>query len=77
MGAISTQLEEVRKRIDKACKDAGRQSDCVTLLAVSKTFGPEAVVEAVQAGQRDFGENYVQEAQDPRNRRAFPLGTQR
>jgi pyridoxal phosphate enzyme (YggS family) len=62
MGAISTQLEEVRKRIDKACKDAGRQSGCVTLLAVSKTFGPEAVVEAVQAGQRDFGENYVQEA---------------
>jgi pyridoxal phosphate enzyme (YggS family) len=33
----------------------------VTLLAVSKTFGPEAVVQAVAAGQRDFGENYVQE----------------
>lgn len=32
------------------------------MLAVSKTFGPEAVIEAVQAGQRDFGENYVQEA---------------
>jgi pyridoxal phosphate enzyme (YggS family) len=62
MGAISTQLEEVRKRIDKACKDAGRDSGCVTLLAVSKTFGPEAVIEAVQAGQCDFGENYVQEA---------------
>jgi pyridoxal phosphate enzyme (YggS family) len=62
MGSISTQLDEVRKRIDKACKDAGRDSGCVTLLAVSKTFGPEAVIEAVQAGQRDFGENYVQEA---------------
>lgn len=36
----------------------------MTLLAVSKTFGPEAVIEAVQAGQRAFGENYVQEGVD-------------
>lgn len=62
MSSISTQLESVCKRIDKACKDAGRYSNSVTLLAVSKTFGPEAVIQAVQAGQRDFGENYVQEA---------------
>lgn len=62
MSSISTQLEEVRKRIDKACQEVGRDSSSVTLLAVSKTFGPEAVVEAVRAGQRDFGENYVQEA---------------
>lgn len=62
MPSISTQLEEVRKRIDKACQEAGRDSSSVTLLAVSKTFGPEAVLEAVQAGQRDLGENYVQEA---------------
>ncbi len=62
--SISTQLQAVRKRIDKACADAGRDSRSVTLLAVSKTFGPEAVVEAVQAGQRAFGENYVQEGVD-------------
>jgi len=62
MVSISTQLEAVRKRIDKACQDSSRHSSSVTLLAVSKTFGPEAVIEAMQAGQRDFGENYVQEA---------------
>lgn len=62
--SISTQLQEVRKRIDKACAQAGRDSPCVTLLAVSKTFGPEAVIQAVQAGQHAFGENYVQEGVD-------------
>jgi len=62
--SISTQLQAVRKRIDKACAEAGRDSRSVTLLAVSKTFGPEAVIEAVQAGQCAFGENYVQEGVD-------------
>ncbi len=62
--SISTQLQEVRKRIDKACADAGRDLRSVTLLAVSKTFPAEAVIEAVQAGQRAFGENYVQEGVD-------------
>ena len=57
MASISTQLEQVRKRVDKACTDTGREPHSVTLLAVSKTFGPQAVIEAVQAGQRDFGEN--------------------
>jgi pyridoxal phosphate enzyme (YggS family) len=61
MASIATQLEQVRKRIDKACESAGRDPRSVTLLAVSKTFGPEAVIAAVQAGQRAFGENYVQE----------------
>ena len=61
MASIATQLEQVRKRIDKACESAGREPRSVTLLAVSKTFGPEAVIAAVQAGQRAFGENYVQE----------------
>lgn len=59
--SITTELAQVRKRIDKACELAGRAPASVTLLAVSKTFGAEAVVEAVQAGQRAFGENYVQE----------------
>ena len=61
MTVIATQLEQVRKRIDKACETAGRDPRSVTLLAVSKTFGPEAVIDAVGAGQRAFGENYVQE----------------
>lgn len=44
-----------------ACAQAGRDVNAVTLLAVSKTFGPEAVAEALTAGQRAFGENYIQE----------------
>ena len=64
MAPIATQLEQVRKRIDKACESAGRDPRSVTLLAVSKTFGPEAVIAAVQAGQLAFGENYVQEGVD-------------
>ncbi len=59
--SITSQLEVLRKRIDKACTQAGRSPTSVTLLAVSKTFGADAVIEAVQAGQRAFGENYVQE----------------
>ena len=50
--------------MDQACAQAGRDPRTVSLLAVSKTFGPEAVVQAVQAGQRAFGENYVQEGVD-------------
>lgn len=44
-----------------ACAQAGRDVNAVTLLAVSKTFGPEAVAEALTARQRAFGENYIQE----------------
>lgn len=48
--------------IANACEQAGREPGSVNLLAVSKTFGPEAVLEAALAGQRSFGENYIQEA---------------
>ena len=48
----------------QACREAGRPEQSVTLLVVSKTFGPEAVREAFAAGERQFGENYVQEALD-------------
>lgn len=44
-----------------ACSQAGRDVNAITLLAVSKTFGPEAVVDALAAGQTAFGENYIQE----------------
>lgn len=50
--------------IGTAAAEARRPRDSVRLLAVSKTFGPEAVIEAAHAGQRAFGENYVQEGID-------------
>jgi pyridoxal phosphate enzyme (YggS family) len=62
--SITTELAQVRKRIDKACLQAGRSPASVTLLAVSKTFGAPCVIEAALAGQTDFGENYVQEGVD-------------
>ena len=62
MSTIQTQLLAVRARINAACQAAHRSPQTVTLLAVSKTFGPEAVREAYAAGQTAFGENYIQEA---------------
>jgi pyridoxal phosphate enzyme (YggS family) len=52
----------VRKRVAVACAAAGRPPDAVSLLAVSKTFPPALLREALAAGQREFGESYVQEA---------------
>ena len=60
--SIRDALERVRERIEAACRRAGRNPDEVTLIGVTKTVGPEAVVEAYEAGLRDFGENRVQEA---------------
>jgi pyridoxal phosphate enzyme (YggS family) len=59
---IAQNLETVRNRIVAACQAAGRNPQEVRLLAVSKTFGPDAVKEAHAAGQSAFGENYIQEA---------------
>lgn len=64
MTTIALNLQQQRQRVQQACHSAGRDPASVTLLAVSKTFGPDAVVEAVAAGQRCFGENYVQEGVD-------------
>ena len=61
MGSIGSNLQEVKRRIGQACGHAARPANSVTLLAVSKTFGPEAVRAAHAAGQCAFGENYVQE----------------
>lgn len=58
---IGDKLQQVRARIVTACTAAGRDPASVRLLAVSKTFGPEAVRAAHAAGQTAFGENYVQE----------------
>jgi pyridoxal phosphate enzyme (YggS family) len=62
MTTIGNNLQRVQDRIAAACAQAQRPVTDVTLLAVSKTFGPEAVREAYAAGQRAFGENYIQEA---------------
>ena len=64
MTTIAQNLKHVRERIATACLEAHRNVEEVTLLAVSKTFGPEAVRAAYAAGQRAFGENYVQEGVD-------------
>ena len=61
---ISANLQQVQSRIDAVCASAGRARGSVRLLAVSKTFGAEAVREAHEAGQHAFGENYVQEGVD-------------
>jgi PLP dependent protein len=55
-------LEFVRHGIDVACGDAGRPSESVTLVAVSKTYAADAIEPVIEAGQRVFGENRVQEA---------------
>lgn len=62
MTTIAEKLHQVRADIATACTQAGRPAQAVTLLAVSKTFGPEAVAQAHAAGQTAFGENYIQEA---------------
>lgn len=67
-------LAEILARIARAARDAGRSPQDVTLVCVSKTFGPEAVKPTLQAGQRVFGENRVQEAMEkwPPLRDIFP-----
>ena len=62
MVSIGSNLQEVKRRIAVACDAAGRPANSITLLAVSKTFGTDAVRQALAAGQHAFGENYVQEA---------------
>lgn len=62
MGAgLSENLADVEQRILAACARAGRRREEITLLAVTKTFPAEVVVEAYALGLREFGENYVQE----------------
>jgi len=62
MGAIAANLQAVRDRIARATRAAGRPAEAVSLLAVSKTQPAARVAALAAEGQRDFGENYVQEA---------------
>lgn len=61
MNTIAQHLKEVRNQIAAACNEANRSPDDVRLLAVSKTRSVAEILEARQAGQTEFGENYVQE----------------
>lgn len=60
---IQNRLAHVKTEIETACAQSGRPAGCVVLVAVSKTFDHDAIVPAIEAGQRVFGENRVQEAQ--------------
>lgn len=63
---IDKNIEQIRGRIDSACRKAGRAPDEVTLIAVAKTFSWDKVHEAIAAGVHDVGENYVQELLEKR-----------
>ena len=60
--SIADNIARVRAQIEAACQAAGREPSSVHLLAVSKTWGADAVRQAHAAGQTAFGENYIQEA---------------
>lgn len=60
--SVADRLAHVRARIDAAARSAGRNPSSVRLVAISKTLPLSAIREAYAAGQRDFGENRVQEA---------------
>jgi PLP dependent protein len=62
MSSVEAKLQQVRTRIATACEASQRPVQSVTLLAVTKTFGPQAVRDALAAGEHAVGENYVQEA---------------
>ena len=58
---LTDNLNDVKDNIKRACLKAGRSEKEVTLVAVSKTKPEEDILELYKAGQRDFGENYIQE----------------
>ena len=64
MNSLSSSWQRVHDRIGAACQASGRSPGSVQLLAVSKTFPADAVAAVTALGQRDFGENYVQEGVD-------------
>ena len=74
MSDVVARLQETRDAIARAARDFGRKPEAVTLVAVSKTKPAEMIVPVLEAGQVDFGENYVQEAKEkwPALRERFP-----
>lgn len=67
MHKIKDNLTQVKRVIQQAAERAGRNPNKITLLAVSKKQSAQTIVKAYDAGQRNFGENYVQEAIDKKN----------
>lgn len=63
---IAENLKNIRENLSKECFRIGRAPQSVELIAVSKTFGVDHIIEACDAGVSDFGENYVQELQEKR-----------
>ncbi len=74
--SISSNLQVARERMHQAATRAKRDADLVRLMAVSKTFPPEAITEAYAAGQRLFGENKVQEFADKADKLAGLTGAE-
>jgi len=74
MQDVVARLRETQGAIARAVRDFGRKPEAVTLIAVSKTKPAEAILPVLEAGQVEFGENYVQEAKAkwPALREAFP-----
>src|SRR5512133_2827445 len=64
MSYLAEKLQAVTAQIVAAARNAGRDPSEIALLAVSKTISPDVLMEAYVAGQRAFGENYLQEALD-------------
>ncbi|MBI3006489.1 MAG: YggS family pyridoxal phosphate-dependent enzyme [Ignavibacteriales bacterium] len=58
---VAENIKNIRKRIEETCFRCGRRPDDVQIVAVTKTFDVERIKEALNAGHRDFGENYAQE----------------
>lgn len=63
---VAENIKNIHERISRACFRCGRKPEEVTLVAVTKTFSSDLIQEAVDAGQLDFGENYVQEMNEKR-----------
>jgi pyridoxal phosphate enzyme (YggS family) len=74
--SIAANLERIRNEVADVCARAGRRSEDVQLMAVSKVHPPEVILEAYEAGQRLFGENRVQEAQAKSDRISQLTGLQ-
>jgi PLP dependent protein len=64
---VAENIQNIRENIAKTCLRIGRDPDSVTLVTVSKTFPVASIIEAIDAGSEDFGENYVQELVGKKN----------
>lgn len=65
---VAENIKNIRENVAKTCFRVGRDPQSVELIAVSKTFGSEKILEGFSAGQVDFGENYVQELVEKKNK---------